>query len=37
VYFRLLNRPRLRERLASQRAELAREFDAVLERKGAER
>ncbi|MEX1258235.1 MAG: 1-acyl-sn-glycerol-3-phosphate acyltransferase [Gemmatimonadota bacterium] len=37
VYFRLLDRPRLRERLATQRTELAREFDAVLERKGAER
>jgi len=32
VYFRLLNRPRLRERLAKQRQDLAREFDGILER-----
>jgi hypothetical protein len=32
VYFRLLSRPRLRERLAVQRAELAQAFDRVLER-----
>jgi hypothetical protein len=34
VYLRLLDRPRLKGRLAAQRAELVQEFDAVLERMG---
>jgi 1-acyl-sn-glycerol-3-phosphate acyltransferase len=34
VYLRLLDRPRLKGRLAAQRAELVQEFGAVLERMG---